>query len=99
MTLTEAAEAVIAVIDRDGWYQGPPPGGADTRVCLMWAMSRATRESGRYDSARVIYELEERMRPLAQAAGFPSVVDFNDSPRTTLEDVKLMIKRACDDAW
>lgn len=96
MTLTEAAEKTVAVIDRDGWWGGwddtDQPGN---RVCLRWALHRAEKESGmcwrdRYHCP--FWLLSERCDVLARTDGYTDGVQFND--RTSEEDVKLLLKRA-----
>lgn len=94
------------VLEQRGWCQGALR-KADGRVCLEGAFATATCDNK--DALLVLKTEEQRVawERLCQAVsdyrGMPFPLGaspwvFNDDPKTTVEDVKLVLKKAIHDA-
>lgn len=98
MNKTEAAGRALAVLDRDGWVQFGTEIFAQGRVCAGMAIQRAAQEDGLLGPDRrplgVYYELLMTLNMNVQGRGWFGIAVWNDDPGTSLEDVKLEIKRA-----
>jgi len=94
------ANAILAILDRNGWWNGrvdgPDPIRGDGHICLKMAIDRAITERGRKDI--VLDDIGEQVKLL-----FPERVyhrefilprSFNDHSETTEADVRAVVKAA-----
>lgn len=89
-------------LDEHGWVQGTIRNAATGGVCLqgayMYSQYTRNRTSQEYDDVagvlgRVAAQFHEGLR-LLPIAGWNAVITFNDSPGTSLHDVRNLLDRA-----
>jgi hypothetical protein len=101
-------EEALNVLDEKGWHQGSSENEETGAVCAMQAVRRARyRLISRGQRAfKALIDCDDIMKqhipedwkpPLNSDESLALVAQYNDDPRTTLEDIKLLFKRSIED--
>ena len=106
-TTEEAAAEVLAELDRAGWCQKPfvpvpavITGDIIEPACANLALRNVLIRENLLDGGwrgTPYQSLIDRLSALVEQEGWAHVPQWNDDPRTTEEDVRLMIKKAGHD--
>jgi hypothetical protein len=96
------ADGLLEMLDEYGWFDGQTPYRyKQGEVCLAMALTRYGTQAGlkykvRNGMTEDINNTIMDMYPDQRVMGLALPRSFNDHPRTTEEDVRLVIKHAVD---
>ena len=99
-TPQDVLRVAARILMRDGWWDGSiGQGGAHTRKCAAVAIGRAANGSGvGQEAALNHFAIYLGVSGVTNTDNFDGIVDWNDAPERTAEDVILALKCAAEES-
>jgi hypothetical protein len=84
---TEIRRKAADLIEQLGWHQGFPGHGSRGEVCMVVALSKVTDEHNAGLTFQAWASADQAIEDLRAELGVSSLVEWQDSPERTLDEV------------